>query len=115
MFIVGAILAGPSKWATSLRGGFRHGLSNIGPDWDFGVVGQWIHDHESGMRTTGILLAVAMLLVTPTKSVWTIVWLVVFVIVWVAAVTFFGRPRPESALKAAPADKPDDGAEMSAS
>ena len=67
--MVGAILAGPSKWATALRSGFRHGLNNIGPDWDFGVVGQWIHDHESGMRTTGILLAVAMLLVTPAKSI----------------------------------------------
>ncbi len=110
VFVIGAILAGPSKWATSLRAGFRHGLNNIGPDWDFGVVGQWIHDHESGMRTTGILLAVAMLLVTPTKSIWTIIWLVVFVIVWVTAVTFFGRPRPASALDAAPADKPDDGA-----
>jgi hypothetical protein len=109
-FVVGAIFAGPSKWATSLRGGFRHGLNNIGPDWDFGVVGQWIHDHESGMRTTGILLAVGMLLVTPTKSIWTIVWLVVFVIVWIVAVTFFGRPRPESALKAAPADEPGDAA-----
>ncbi len=112
VFVVGAILAGPSKWATSLRNGFRHGLNNIGPDWDFGVVGQWIHDHESGMRTTGIILAVAMLLATPTKSIWTIVWLVVFVVVWVVAVTFFGRPRPAKALDAAPADKPEDGAEM---
>jgi hypothetical protein len=110
VFVVGAIFAGPSKWATSLRGGFRHGLNNIGPDWDFGVVGQWIHEHESGMRTTGILLAVAMLLVTPTKSIWTIVWLVVFVIVWIVAVTFFGRPRPESALNAAPAEEPGDAA-----
>jgi hypothetical protein len=108
VFVIGAILAGPSKWATSLRNGFRHGLNNIGPDWDFGVAGQWIHDHESGMRTTGILLAVAMLLVTPTKSIWTIIWLVIFVIVWVIAVTFFGRPRPESALDAVPAEKPGD-------
>ena len=114
VFVVGAIFAGPSKWATSLRDGFRHGLNNIGPDWDFGVAGQWIHDHESGMRTTGILLAVAMLLATPTKSIWTIVWLVVFVVVWLIAVTFFGRPRPAPALDAAPADKPDDGAKMTA-
>ena len=39
-----------------------YGLNNIGPDWDFGVVGQWIHDHESGMRTVGIVLAIVMLL-----------------------------------------------------
>jgi hypothetical protein len=110
VFVIGAIFAGPSKWATSLRGGFRHGLNNIGPDWDFGVVGQWIHDHESGMRTTGILLAVAMLLFAPAKTIWTIVWLVVFVVVWIVVVTFFGRPRPDSALNAAPAEKPVDAA-----
>jgi hypothetical protein len=110
VFIVGAIFAGPSKWATSLRNGFRHGLNNVGPDWDFGVVGQWIHDHESGMRTTGILLAVAMLLVTPAKTIWTIVWLVVFVVVWVIAVTFFGRPRPESAIDKSPAEETGEAA-----
>lgn len=41
IFWVGAILAGPSKWATALRNGFRHGAGNIGPDWDFGVAGQF--------------------------------------------------------------------------
>lgn len=110
VFVVGAIFAGPSKWAVSLRSGFRSGLNNVGPDWDFGTAGQWIHDHESGMRTTGILLGVAMLLVSPAKSIWTIVWIAVFVVVWVVAVTFFGRPRPQAALDASPAEKPGEPA-----
>jgi len=94
VFVIGAIFAGPSAWATALRNGLRHGLTNIGPDWDFGVVGEWIHKHESGMRTTGIIAAVIMLLLVPTKSMSTIIWLVVWVVLWMIAVTFFGRPRP---------------------
>jgi|GEM_PF-1264645 len=94
VFVVGALLAGPSRFATSLRGGFRHGLASIGPDWDFGPVGEWIHDHESGMRTAGIVGAVALLLVMPARSIATIVWLAIGVVVWVALVTLFGRPRP---------------------
>ena len=104
VFWIGALLAGPSAWATALRNGFRHGLNNVGPDWDFGVVGQWIHDHESGMRTVGIVLGIVMLLVTPAKTLGTIAWLVVFVVVWLVAVTFFGRPRPV-AKPSAPAEE----------
>lgn len=94
VFIIGAIFAGPSAWATALRNGLRHGVTNIGPEWDFGVVGEWIHVHESGMRTTGIIAAVVMLLVVPTKSLSTIIGLVVWVVLWMLAVMFFGRPRP---------------------
>ena len=32
VFVVGAILARPSEFATSLRNGFKHGLASIGPD-----------------------------------------------------------------------------------
>jgi len=109
IFIIGAILAGPSAWATALRNGLRHGLTNIGPDWDFGVVGEWIHNHESGMRTTGIIAAVVMLLAVPTKSMSTIVWLLVWVVLWMLAVTFFGRPRPVRP-KAEPSDAEDESA-----
>jgi len=94
VFLIGAILAGPNPWVTALRNGLRHGLANIGPDWDFGVVGEWIHNHESGMRTAGIIGAVILLLVVPAKTMATIGWLVFWVILWMLAVTFFGRPRP---------------------
>jgi hypothetical protein len=89
------VLAGPSKWATSLRSGFQHGLSNIGPDWDFGVAGQWVFDHRSGVQATGVILAIVALLLIPTKTGATIVWLVVAVLIWMALVAFFGRPRPD--------------------
>jgi len=108
VFFIGAILAGPSAWATALRNGLRHGLGNIGPDWDFGVVGEWINNHESGMRTTGIILGVVLLLVSPAKSVATIVWVVVFVLVWILAVMFFGRPRPVKKVDAIAASADDE-------
>ncbi len=102
VFVVGALLAGPSRFATSLRNGFQHGISSIGPDWDFGPVGEWILEHQTGVRAAGIIGAVVWLLVSPAKTIATIVWLVVAVIVWVALVALLGRPRPgKSAEKAA--------------
>ena len=68
VFVVGAILAGPNRFATSLRNGFKHGLASIGPDWDFGPLGEWIYVHQSGMRTAGIIAAIVMLLLAPAKS-----------------------------------------------
>jgi hypothetical protein len=97
VFVVGAILAGPNRFATSLRNGFKHGMASIGPDWDFGPAGEWIYVHQSGMRTAGIIGAIVMLLIAPVKSYSTIVWLVVFVVVWMALVALFGRPRPTKA------------------
>ena len=94
VFVVGAILAGPNRFATSLRNGFKHGLASIGPDWDFGPFGEWIYVHQSGMRTAGIIAAIAILLLAPAKSIATIIWLVVGVVVWIALVALFGRPRP---------------------
>jgi len=94
LFVVGALLAGPSRFATSLRGGFQHGLASIGPDWDFGTFGEWVLAHQSGMRSAGIIAAIVVLLLAPVRSVAGIIWLVVGVVVWVALVTLFGRPRP---------------------
>ncbi|NTU71203.1 MAG: hypothetical protein HGB10_05230 [Coriobacteriia bacterium] len=103
VFVAGAILAGPNRFATQLRNGFQHGLASIGPDWDFGPVGEWIDVHASGMRVAGIIGAVVILLVSPARSIATIVWLVVAVIVWVALIALFGRPRP-TARTEEPAD-----------
>lgn len=103
---VGALIAGPSKWATSLRGGFQHGLSNVGPDWDFGVAGEWILAHSSGLRATGFILGFVLLFAIPGKTIWTLVWIVVLVIVWVALVAFFGRSRPAGLPQPAEKDAP---------
>ena len=98
LFVVGAVLAGPNRFATSLRAGFQHGLASIGPDWDFGSVGEWIFVHRSGMRTSGIIGAIAILLLAPVRSVAGIIWLVVGIVVWLGLVALFGRPRPEKKL-----------------
>jgi hypothetical protein len=114
VFVVGAILAGPSSWAVALRHGLQKGLNNVGPDWDFGPVGQWIFDHASGVRTTGIVLGVAGLLVWPTKSIATILWFAVAVVVWLLLVGLFGRPRPTSAIAVSVEDSGDKEAPQSA-
>jgi hypothetical protein len=97
---VAALIAGPSKWATSLRGGFQHGLANIGPDWDFGGFGQWVFDHRTGVRGAGFVLALVVLLFAPVKSIATVLWLIVAVLVWLVLVEIFGRPRPQKAKAA---------------
>jgi hypothetical protein len=102
VFVIAAVVAGPSKWATAVRGGFQHGLANIGPDWDFGVAGEWVYDHQSGMRIAGMIAAVVVLVVWPTKSLAAVIWLVVAVLVWLALVAFFGRKRPAAKTDAAP-------------
>jgi hypothetical protein len=109
VFVVGAILAGPNRFATSLRHGFQHGLASIGPDWNFGPVGEWIFVHQSGMRTAGIIGAIAILLLAPVRSVAGIIWLVIGLIVWVALVALFGRPIPVKSPS-----EPDSSAEPAA-
>jgi hypothetical protein len=94
VFVLGAMVAGPSKWATALRGGLTHGIDNIGPDWDFGTAGEWIYAHRSGMRSTGIIVGVVALLVLRVTTVSGIVELVVCVLLWLLLVQIFGRPRP---------------------
>jgi len=105
VFVVGAILAGPNRFATSLRNGFQHGLSSIGPDWDFGPAGEWIFVHQGGMRTAGIIVAIAVLLLAPVRSVAGIVWLVVALVAWVALVALFGRPRPSKPAVGQPVEQ----------
>jgi hypothetical protein len=97
VFVIGAILAGPSSWAVALRRGLQKGLNNVGPDWDFGPVGEWIYAHASGVRTTGIVIAVLALLVSPAKSIAMILWYAFAVVVWLLLVGLFGRPRPTTA------------------
>ena len=98
VFVLGAVVVGPSKWATALRTGFQHGLNNVGPDWDFGPVGQWIYDHRSGVRSAGVIAAIVLLLLVPAKTIATVIWLVVAVLIWLLAVALFGRPRPAAVL-----------------
>ncbi|MDR3685507.1 MAG: hypothetical protein P4L93_00885 [Coriobacteriia bacterium] len=112
VFVIGAMLAGPSAWATALRGGLSHGIDNIGPDWDFGSFGEWVLAHRSGMRAAGLIAAVVALVIFRVSTVWTIVWLVVAVLVWLGVVQLFGRPRP-AAKASSETVTPDDAATSS--
>jgi hypothetical protein len=94
VFVIGAMVAGPSAWAVALRGGLSHGIDNIGLDWDFGPAGEWVLAHRSGMRAAGLIAAVVALVIFRVSTVWTIVWLVIAVLIWLLAVQLFGRPRP---------------------
>ena len=94
VFMFGAMVAGPSSWATALRGGLSHGIDNIGPTWDFGPAGEWVLAHRKGMRAAGPIAGVLALLLVHVTSAWTIVWLGVAVLVWLGAVQLVGRPRP---------------------
>lgn len=109
VFVVAAIVAGPSKWATALRDGLTHGIDNIGPDWDFGAPGEWIFAHRAGLRVAGAIVAVASLLVLRVRTVSGIVWIVVFYVIWLLLVQLFGRPRPARPavdVEAAPDEAP---------
>lgn len=112
VFVIGAMLAGPSAWATALRGGLSHGIDNIGPDWDFGPFGEWVLAHRSGMQGAGLIAAVVALVIFRVSTVWTVVWLVVVVLIWLLAVQLFGRPRP-AAKVTGDAVTPDDAATSS--
>jgi hypothetical protein len=94
VFVLGAMVAGPSKWATALRAGLSHGIDNIGPDWDFGTFGEWVLAHRAGMRAAAPIAGVVALVIMRISSIWTIVWIVVWVLVWLLLVQLVGRPRP---------------------
>jgi hypothetical protein len=104
VFICGALVAGPSRWAMALRSGLQSGLGRVGAEWDFGIAGQWVLEHRSALRSAGAIVALVILLVAEHTTIWTIVWLIAALLVWLGAVAFFGRPRREgvSADDAAP-------------
>jgi hypothetical protein len=70
-------------------------------------VGQWIFDHRTGVRSAGVIAAIVLLLLVPAKTVATVIWLVIAVLIWLLAVALFGRPRPAAALAKADADAGD--------
>jgi hypothetical protein len=113
LIVVGAVLAGPSRWAVALRSGMSGGLASASSHLELGRFGEWVSGHKSGLRALGFLLAVGILLALPApRTVGAIIWLAVLVIVWLLAVEFFGAApivsdgsEPVDA-EAAPAEEP---------
>jgi hypothetical protein len=95
MMIVAAVVAGPAGWAVKLRGGVSHGMSNIGGDWDFGPLGEWVLANKSMVRGAGLALGVLALVFIPAPKFSLLIWIVILEVVWLLLVELLGRPRPE--------------------
>jgi hypothetical protein len=97
VFLLGAIAVGPGKWAAALRSAVKKALDEAWPNRGFGLVGQWIDGHRTGIRAAGAITAILSLLLMPPKSIAEVIWLVIALLVWLLAVEVFGRPTPADA------------------
>ncbi len=102
---LGALFAGPSRWAVALRTGMQGGLAGAASHLEFGRFGDWVAARASGLRYTGVGLGVAILLALPApRTISEIVWVAVFVVVWFVVVEFVaagGRAHELAAQAAA--------------
>lgn len=101
---IGAIFAGPSRWATAMRGGLTGGFSGVASHMNLGRFGEWIRAHKRGLRWGGIPVALLVLLALPApRTVSSIVWVAVAYIVWVLLVELLGAaPAPPTEGEAVP-------------
>lgn len=91
VIIVAALIAGPSRWATAMRGWLTGGISGASSHLDLGPVGTWVGAHMNGMRAIGYAGgAIALLLMPAPRTIAEILWIAVFVIVWLLIVQFVG-------------------------
>jgi hypothetical protein len=92
--LIGAVLAGPARWAVAMRAGMSGGLAQASSHLELGRFGEWVAAHKSGLRMTGFLLAAIVLLMLPApRTIESIIWLAVFVVIWLVAVEFFGASQ----------------------
>lgn len=109
LVILAALLAGPSRWATALRGGINGGLSGVSSHLELGRFGVWVGARMAALRVVGYLIAAGLLVVLPRpRSMTQVWWIVGFVVVWLVAVQLIGSgaaPQPETAE---PDAEPDD-------
>jgi hypothetical protein len=109
----GAVLAGPARWAVALRSGMSGGISGAASHLDMGSFGAWVAGHKQGLRVVGFIGAAVVLLTLPApRTIVSIIWLAVALLVWLVAVEFFGAatPRPDDAASVAeeiPSDSPE--------
>lgn len=98
--LVGALIAGPAKWAVALRGASSGGLGTLASHLELGAFGVWVAGHKKGLRATGFAVAALVLVLLPApRTIAMVIWLGVGLLVWVAAVEFFGA-APAQAVDA---------------
>lgn len=108
--IVAAMLAGPSRWATALRGGLSGGISGVSSHLELGRFGEWVGARMQGLRAVGYVLAAALLVFLPRpRTLGQVWWIVAFVVLWLLAVQVLGsgsKPAMVAAEAGPPAELP---------
>jgi hypothetical protein len=93
---IGAVITGPSAWATKTRrvlgGAVTQGGERTG--WDTGAFGAFVAAHRVGLQVSAAaVLGAALFLVSqPTPS--TVLWLTVLLLVVVGAIQFLAATAP---------------------
>lgn len=88
---LGALLAGPARWATALRSGLSGGIGGLASHLELGGFGAWVRARKRALRVAGFaLVALIALLLPPPRSVASVVMLAIGYLVWLLLVEFFG-------------------------
>ncbi len=91
VIFLGALIAGPARWATAIRGGLSGGMAEMGSRLELGAFGGFVAGHKRDLRTGGLLGTAAILLLLPTpRTIADILTLTAALAVWLLAVEFFG-------------------------
>jgi hypothetical protein len=92
----GAVLTGPSAWATKTRaflgGAVTQGGERTG--WDTGAFGRFVADHKRGIQVTAAAVFGALIFLVDRPTPSTVLWLAVLLLVVVAAVQFLAATAP---------------------
>lgn len=93
---IGALFAGPARWAVAVRTGIQGGLGGVASHLELGPVGVWVAARKRGLRWAGAGVVLVMLLLLPSpRTVASIVWLTIAFVVWILTVELLGASGGE--------------------
>ena len=96
---LGALIAGPARWATALRRGLSGGIGGMASHLELGKFGAWVRARKRALRVAGFaLVALIALLLPPPRSIASVVTLAIGYLVWLLLVEFFGAEPPAEAV-----------------
>ena len=93
---LGALIAGPARWAVAVRGALSGVFQSAGAraerrGLDLGPVGSWVAGHHRALQIAGLLVAAAVLVFWGTPGIAGVIWIVVGLLVYLAIVEFVSR------------------------
>lgn len=95
VLFIGALIAGPARWAVAIRQGMSGGVAGVASHLELGRFGEWVAARKRGLRWAGAGVLLALLLALPApRTVASIVWLGLAFVVWVLLVELFGAATP---------------------